>query len=131
MQALQHMQLTETDRAQVCDKSCAMHLQIIPTPLTRLRWWRVCLDEAQMVEGSGPATAMAGRLQAVHRWAVTGTPMSQDARDLLGLLRFLQAPEPWLREWNNLCQGALLASASTREPSCSCSRMSLGGPPEY
>ena len=82
-------------------------VQVIPTPLTRLRWWRVCLDEAQMVEKTqAPATTMAAKLQTVHRWAVTGTPLSHDARDLLGLLTFLQAPSDLLLTWTDLCQGA-------------------------
>ena len=88
--------------------------QVIPTPLTRLRWWRVCLDEAQMVESSNAgATAMAAQLQAVHRWAVTGTPLSQDARDLQGLLKFLQVPKVLVDCWPSLCHGgfALLKAA--------------------
>lgn len=45
--------------------------QVIPTPLTRLRWWRVCLDEAQMVESTtAKAAEMALMLHTVHRWCV-------------------------------------------------------------
>ena len=61
--------------------------QVVPTPLTRLRWWRVCLDEAQMVESStAKAAEMALKLDAQHRWAVTGTPLSRGLEDLFGLL---------------------------------------------
>ena len=73
---------------------CAISLcmQVIPTALTRLRWWRVCLDEAQMVDNpSSPVSAMAAHLRAVHRWAITGTPMSHGLGDMRGLLTFLRA----------------------------------------
>ncbi|KAF5771200.1 putative DNA helicase chromatin regulator PHD family [Helianthus annuus] len=65
---------------------------VIPTLLTRIFWWRLCLDEAQMVEGNTTAaTEMAMRLHAMYRWCVTGTPIQRELDDLYGLLRFLKA----------------------------------------
>jgi E3 ubiquitin-protein ligase SHPRH len=74
--------------------------EVMPTPLTRLRWWRVCLDEAQMVESStAKAAEMALKLDTVHRWCVTGTPLSRGLEDLFGLLAFLQAAPYSNRFW--------------------------------
>jgi E3 ubiquitin-protein ligase SHPRH len=75
--------------------------EIIPTPLTRLTWWRVVLDEAQEVESStAAAAAMACLVPGVHRWAVTGTPVSRGVEDLQGLFAFLRAPSPLTdRHW--------------------------------
>ncbi|KAM7494701.1 hypothetical protein LguiB_029310 [Lonicera macranthoides] len=74
---------------------------VIPTLLTRIFWWRICLDEAQMAESNAAAaTEMALRLHAKHRWCVTGTPIQRKLDDLYGLLRFLKAsPFDVLRWW--------------------------------
>ncbi len=48
----------------------------IPSPLPSVKWWRVCLDEAQMVEGiTTKMSMMAMKLQAVNRWCISGTPI--------------------------------------------------------
>lgn len=61
-----------------------------PSPLLSVRFWRLCLDEAQMVEGSATRAAeMARRFHTIHRWCVTGTPIQKSFHDLYGLFMFL------------------------------------------
>ena len=74
------------------------------SPLTQLNWWRVVLDEAQMIEsGVSNAAKVAQLIPRENAWAVSGTPLRKDATDLLGLLIFLrcrpycQSPQVWDR----------------------------------
>ncbi|XP_065889670.1 E3 ubiquitin-protein ligase SHPRH-like isoform X2 [Dysidea avara] len=74
------------------------------TPLSLLHWWRICLDEAQMIEGKYTnAARMVQQLSASHRWCVTGTPLQQGVHDLYGLLFFLRV-EPYVADawWKKL-----------------------------
>lgn len=62
----------------------------VRTPLLFINFWRVCLDEAQMVSSviTKPAKLVA-QMSAVNRWAVTGTPIQKTIDDLYGLVCFL------------------------------------------
>lgn len=75
------------------------------SPLVQIQWWRICLDEAQMVEsGVTLAARVARRLPRVQSWAVSGTPLRKNVQDLHGLLIFL-GYEPLSTDaklWNHL-----------------------------
>lgn len=74
------------------------------SPLTRIKYWRVCLDEAQMVETTTTNCAvMVNSLPTVHRWSVTGTPIQKHIDNLQGLLYFLDChPYTDISAWKNL-----------------------------
>ncbi|KAJ8116917.1 hypothetical protein OPT61_g1766 [Boeremia exigua] len=61
------------------------------SPLVEISWWRICLDEAQMVEsGVSNAAKVARIIPRCNAWAVSGTPLRKDVQDLRGLLTFLR-----------------------------------------
>lgn len=61
------------------------------SPLVQISWWRICLDEAQMIEsGYSQAAKVARILPRINAWGITGTPVKNDVEDLQGLLLFLQ-----------------------------------------
>ena len=62
------------------------------SPLLRLEWFRVIVDEAQMVGPFSNVGEMMGKIQSRHRWCVSGTPMSSgnELNDLRGMLTILQ-----------------------------------------
>jgi E3 ubiquitin-protein ligase SHPRH len=61
------------------------------SPLVGISWWRVCLDEAQMVEsGVSQAAQVARIIPRCNAWAISGTPLRKDVQDLRGLLIFLR-----------------------------------------
>ncbi|KAF9296961.1 hypothetical protein BGZ74_010078 [Mortierella antarctica] len=61
------------------------------SPFMLIDWWRLCLDEAQMIEGASvsQAAAVANMIPRVMSWAVSGTPMRRHVEDLHSLLMFL------------------------------------------
>lgn len=69
------------------------------SPLVQINWWRVCLDEAQMVEGGVSNAAVVARsIPRRNAWAITGTPLRRDHRDIFGLFLFLRL-EPYAGSW--------------------------------
>lgn len=78
------------------------------SPLMQLSWWRVCIDEAQMIEsGVSNAAVVARMIPRINAWAITGTPVRKDVTDLLGLLIFLRC-EPFASTkhvWSTLISG--------------------------
>eukprot|EP01117_Protostelium_nocturnum_P016721 TRINITY_DN6684_c0_g1_i4.p1 TRINITY_DN6684_c0_g1~~TRINITY_DN6684_c0_g1_i4.p1 ORF type:complete len:1574 (+),score=500.65 TRINITY_DN6684_c0_g1_i4:183-4904(+) len=80
------------------------------SPLVQMKWYRVVLDECQMVEStSAKAAEMAHKVPAHIRWGISGTPFQKGLEDLYGLLFFLEV-RPFSERfwWNSVIQVPLL-----------------------
>ncbi|KAK9465204.1 SNF2 family N-terminal domain-containing protein [Lipomyces arxii] len=65
--------------------------EVFRSPLIQLEFWRVMLDEVQLVEnGVGNAAQVARTIPRFHAWGVSGTAIRNELLDLAGLLQFLR-----------------------------------------
>ncbi|KAF2265794.1 hypothetical protein CC78DRAFT_514734 [Lojkania enalia] len=61
--------------------------------LHRMVWHRIVLDEAQMIKNHSSRTSIACRaLMAIHRWALSGTPILNSLTELYPYFKFLCVP---------------------------------------
>jgi len=60
-------------------------------PLLKIEWWRVILDEADVIKNANAMQSKAvSGLTARRRWAVTGAPIQNGSFDLFALIAFLR-----------------------------------------
>ncbi|MBA0727080.1 hypothetical protein Golax_000104 [Gossypium laxum] len=79
------------------------------SPMKKIEWWRVILDEAHVIKNVNAQQSKAvTNLKATCRWVVTGTPIQNGSFDLFSLMAFLRF-EPFSIKsyWRSLVQRPL------------------------
>ncbi|KTW30000.1 E3 ubiquitin-protein ligase IRC20 [Pneumocystis jirovecii RU7] len=97
------------------ERSLRHNKKYIPklSPLVQIQFWRICVDEAQMIEtGVSNASLTALCIPRVHAWCITGTPVRNSLSDLYGLLVFLRLyPFNYSKIWKRLINDSRNTSA--------------------
>lgn len=64
----------------------------VPSPLKSLRFYRLLMDEIQLVEGNLTSNYGLDQIQSIYRWCISGTPFKNNNMDLYQLLSLLNVP---------------------------------------
>ncbi|XP_078088789.1 transcription termination factor 2 isoform X2 [Mustelus asterias] len=85
------------------DEEALTETKTSQSPLLKMAWARIILDEAHNIKNPQVQTSMAVcELQARARWAVTGTPIQNNLLDMYSLLKFLHcSPFDEFKLWKN------------------------------
>ncbi|GMJ12165.1 hypothetical protein like AT5G05130 [Hibiscus trionum] len=81
----------------------------LDSPMKKMEWWRVILDEAHVIKNANAQQSKAvTNLKATCRWVVTGTPIQNGSFDLFSLMMFLRfEPFSIKNYWRSLVQRPL------------------------
>lgn len=86
------------------------------SPLFKLKWERIVLDEAHTIKNHVSQTAQAVFcLSSFRKWAITGTPIHNVFKDIYSLVKFLQfSPFDDLKKFKGLTNDTLESSKKRR-----------------
>ena len=100
-----------------------------PSAYTSIWWDRIVVDEAHALRNpKGALISVLKTLKATIRWALTGTPIVNSARDLFSILSFLGVPLPKKRTSQTTRLHLTNLAASTMIHRCAADARAAGVP---